>query len=132
MSKSKRHTPNLSKLDKRMSGPRQARGRTAAERQKAFEEATATFEAAPEPGRTVTVEPAHIVTMPTLFQPREGSLISHTNWEHVHKLRKHVAHVGELDAPVLVRIAGQWVCVDGHHRLAAYRQSGFDHPINCH
>jgi hypothetical protein len=50
---------------------------------------------------------------------------------HVKKLRKKIGYKGELDPILVIKLGEQWVCVDGHHRLAAYEQEGRDKPIKC-
>jgi hypothetical protein len=71
--------------------------------------------------RVVDVKPADVRTRPELFQPRR---FSEGYWEvdvqHVKDLSIRVERKGELDPVIIVKIGGQWVCVDGHHRLAAY------------
>ena len=63
--------------------------------------------------------PNQIETRPELFQPR-GFSNSFLDTEHVDKLVKHIATKGELEPPLVVKLGKKWVCVDGHHRIAAY------------
>jgi len=69
--------------------------------------------------RQIQIPPALVTTRPELFQPRcfwQGTL----DQEHVQKLIKRINTKGELDPPLVVKLGRKWVCVDGHHRLAAY------------
>jgi Recombinase/ParB-like nuclease domain len=38
---------------------------------------------------------------------------------------------GELDPVLVIRLGKEWVCVDGHHRIAAYRLRKHKKPIRC-
>lgn len=82
----------------------------------------AAFELKPPPDgkhQTVEISPTQITTRPELFQPRgfaNGTLDTY----HVTKLAKRIATKGELDPPLVVKLGKKWVCVDGHHRVAAY------------
>ena len=78
----------------------------------------------PPDGKTQQVQilPRLITTRPELFQPRcfwSGSL----DKEHVDDLTQRIESKGELDPPLVVKLGRKWVCVDGHHRLAAYRKT---------
>ena len=67
----------------------------------------------------VQLSPTQIVTRPELFQPR-GFANGFLDTEHVANLVKHIATKGQLEPPIVVKLAKKWVCVDGHHRIAAY------------
>jgi hypothetical protein len=75
---------------------------------------------------TVQISPRQIVTRPELFQPRgfsKGTL----DTGFVTKLVKRIAARGELEPPLVVKLGRKWVCVDGHHRIAAYmKHHGWD------
>ena len=80
----------------------------------------------------VSIKPSKIKTRPELFQVREFAFgLKHTDKEHVKKLERAIGMVGELDPPVVIKIGGEWVCVDGHHRIEAYAKAGWRQPINC-
>jgi hypothetical protein len=88
----------------------------------------------PESGKEETIEltRAVITTRPELFQPR-GFANGALDEGHVRKLAQRISTKGELSPPLLVKLGKKWVCVDGHHRLAAYgKQPGhrFD-KIKC-
>jgi hypothetical protein len=68
------------------------------------------------------IEPRRIKTKTALFQPREFSYGARdVDTEHVNKL-KRAAEIagGDLDPILVIKLGNNWVCVDGHHRLAAY------------
>jgi hypothetical protein len=44
----------------------------------------------------------------------------------VKELATRIERKGELDPVLVVKLRGQWVVVDGHHRLAAYRKAGWN------
>lgn len=80
----------------------------------------------------VSIKPRLIEMRPELFQMREFSFgLRHTDLEHVKKLERLSKIHGELDAPVVIKLGGKWVCVDGHHRLEAYKRAGRKDPITC-
>jgi hypothetical protein len=88
----------------------------------------------PESGKEETIELTRgvIATRPELFQPR-GFANSALDEGHVRKLAQRISTKGELSPPLVVKLGSKWVCVDGHHRLAAYaKQPGhrFD-KIRC-
>jgi hypothetical protein len=69
---------------------------------------------------------------PELFQPREFSYgFREVDKDHVKKLKRSIDALGELDPIVVVKLGRNWVCVDGHHRLAAYRAAGWHGLIKC-
>jgi hypothetical protein len=84
-------------------------------------------------GEVVRLSVEDILTDTTLFQPREFAY----GWEeedqdHVGKLAKAIRNVGELDPVSVIKLwKGAWYCVDGHHRLEAYKQEGRREPIDC-
>ena len=67
----------------------------------------------------VFIRPVQIVTRPELFQPR-GFYKGELDAGFVKKLAGWIATKGELDPPLVVKLGKKWVCVDGHHRIAAY------------
>jgi ParB-like chromosome segregation protein Spo0J len=44
--------------------------------------------------------------------------------KHLKELRRALCAKGALDAITVFKIGGEWFCIDGHHRLEAYRQAG--------
>lgn len=77
----------------------------------------------PPNGKTasVTLKPRDIETWPDLFQPRTFSYgLRELDQRYVEKLARRINTEGELDPPLVVKINNRWVCVDGHHRIAAY------------
>jgi hypothetical protein len=83
----------------------------------------------------VEIRPALIATRPELFQPRGFTTRKALDKGHVTKLVRRIATKGELEPPIVVKLGRQWVCVDGHHRIAAYvKHHGQDWrgAIKCH
>jgi hypothetical protein len=70
----------------------------------------------------VQLKPQEIHTRHELFQPRELFTKSGLDTKHINKLRRVIEIKGELDAILVVKLGTQWVCVDGHHRIAAYQK----------
>lgn len=65
--------------------------------------------------------------MPELFQHRLPP--EHVSQSHVRELMKAPERGAPL-RPIRVFWSGkQWVCIDGHHRLRAYRRAGWKHPV---
>jgi hypothetical protein len=64
-----------------------------------------------------------ITTRMELFQPRRFSAgLRAVDPRHVKQLKTRIDRKGELDPVLVVRLGDEWVCVDGHHRIAAYGQ----------
>lgn len=83
---------------------------------------------------TVLLTPAEITTRPELFQPRASARTDALDPGHVRKLAKRIENKGELDPPLVIKIGKKWVCVDGHHRIAAYLKQpngGWKGTIRC-
>ena len=81
---------------------------------------------------TVEVLPSAIEICPELFQPREFSFgLRGTDKDHVKKLARFVGIQGELDPIVVIKLGKKFVCVDGHHRLEAYKAEKWLKPIKC-
>src|SRR5262249_4056337 len=56
--------------------------------------------------------------------------------EHIKKLVRRMNTKGELDPPLVIKLGKKWVCVDGHHRIAAYLKTstycyGSHYTITC-
>ncbi|MBR0971875.1 ParB/RepB/Spo0J family partition protein [Bradyrhizobium japonicum] len=80
----------------------------------------------------VQVRPHDIGERLELFQPRRpGYGLREVDTEYVKRLATRITRKGELDPVLVVKLAGRWVVVDGHHRLAAYRKLKLTTPIKC-
>ena len=77
----------------------------------------------------IDVRPADVETRVELFQPR---MLTHVvDAKNVRKLSKRMGNKGELDPILVVRLGIAWVCVDGHHRLAAYEKRKWEGTIKA-
>ena len=65
-----------------------------------------------------------IKTLETVFQPRQMDGATAESGKHLGELKRALQAKGELDAITVLRVGGEWLCLDGHHRLEAYRQAG--------
>jgi hypothetical protein len=84
----------------------------------------------------VHVKPKDIQTMQELFQPRRFSAgLREVDPKHVKDLATRITRKGELDPVLVVKLTGpygsRWVCVDGHHRVAAYKSLRRTETIKC-
>jgi hypothetical protein len=80
----------------------------------------------------VHIKPTSIKTRPELFQMREFSYgLRNVDNDHVKKLERAIGTAGELDPPVVIKLGSEWVCVDGHHRIEAYKRSAGGKQIKC-
>lgn len=108
---------------------------TAARRQKALAQAGQEFaQSKVKRGKRthVLLQTSEIKERLELFQPREfsyGARSVDPDW--VKDLARRIGIHGELDPVLVIRIGKEWVCVDGHHRIAAYRLRGHKKPIKC-
>jgi hypothetical protein len=69
---------------------------------------------------------------PELFQPREFSFgLRETDQDHVKKLARIISIQGELDPIAVIKLGAKFVCVDGHDRLAAYKEAKWSKAIKC-
>jgi ParB-like chromosome segregation protein Spo0J len=83
-------------------------------------------------GLTVTVGAQDVATRPEPFQPRIfGQGLQQVDEANVHKLTRLISIRGELDPITVVRLGERWTCVDGHHRLEAYRRLKWKDPIKA-
>ena len=81
---------------------------------------------------TVYLKPASIKMRPELFQVREFSYgLRNVDKDHVKKLERAIGTAGELDPPVVIKLGREWVCVDGHHRIEAYKRTASWKQIKC-
>jgi ParB/Sulfiredoxin domain len=108
---------------------------TAAKRQKALAQAEKEFARSDlKRGKRkfVSIRTREIKERLELFQPREfsyGARSVDPDW--VKELARRIGSDGELDPVLVIRIGKEWVCVDGHHRIAAYRLRNHKKPIRC-
>lgn len=84
----------------------------------------------PQTARPETLLPSAIRTAPEVFQPRiiVGDVV---DGYHVRELTRALATQDNdaLDPIVVMQIGKDAYCVDGHHRLAAYKAAGIATPI---
>ena len=108
---------------------------TPARRQKALAEAEKAFACADlKRGKRkyVSLRTSQIKERLELFQPREfsyGARAVNPDW--VKELARRIGIHGELDPVLVIRLGTEWICVDGHHRIAAYRARNHRKPIKC-
>lgn len=108
---------------------------TAARRQAALAEAEKEFVRSDKKrGKTkfVSIRTDQIKERLELFQPREfsyGARSVDPDW--VRELARRIGIHGELDPVLVIRLGKEWVCIDGHHRIAAYRLRNHKKPIRC-
>lgn len=67
-----------------------------------------------------------LLVAPKVFQPRDMRDQHWTKELHIAELAKAARESGKLDPIDVFAVAGSLFVVDGHCRLAAYRQAGFD------
>ncbi|MCK1518626.1 ParB-like nuclease domain-containing protein [Bradyrhizobium sp. 190] len=80
----------------------------------------------------VDLKPSEVETRTELFQPRKFSEgLRDVDPKHVKDLGIRIGKKGELDPITVVKIGTGWVCVDGHHRLAAYVARKWTGTIRC-
>lgn len=61
-------------------------------------------------------------TLESVFQPRQMEDAG-ASGKHLGELKRVLHEHGKLDPISVVKAGGEWYCIDGHHRLEAYRQS---------
>jgi hypothetical protein len=91
----------------------------------------------------IELEPQSIKQRLELFQPRRpGYGLRTLDTNHVNALVTRIKRRGELDPPLVVKLetvnpytgevdGHEWVVVDGHHRLEAYRKAKHTGTIRC-
>jgi hypothetical protein len=80
----------------------------------------------------VDVRPQDIVERLELFQPRRpGWGLRTVDAQHVKRLATRIKKKGELDPVLVVKLGGEWVVVEGHHRIRAYQKLNWDATIRC-
>lgn len=107
--------------------------------EKALREAEPQLIRPPGDGKTpviIEAKPDAIGILPELFQPRRFSHgLREVDPDHVKRLATRIQRKGELDPPLVVKLEGplgqHWVCVDGHHRIEAYKRRKWKTPIKC-
>lgn len=111
---------------------------TAARRRKAVESAEAELTATndkPTPGRKmVTLTIDKIFTRTELFQPRGFfSGLHELDMNYVRNKLGRAIRIkeAELDPILVIKLGNTWCCVDGHHRLEAYKLNRWKPPITC-
>jgi len=76
--------------------------------------------------------PEQIEMRVELFQPREFSVgLRKTDPQYVKKLARQIGLVGELDPILVIRFVDAWICIDGHHRVEAYKRAKWATGIKC-
>jgi uncharacterized ParB-like nuclease family protein len=65
-----------------------------------------------------------IKTLEAVFQPRQMNEATAESGKHLGELKRVLQAKGELDPITVLKAGGEWLCLDGHHRLEAYRQAG--------
>ena len=63
-----------------------------------------------------------VKTLGVVFQPRHLADDA-ASGRHLGELKRVLREQGALDPIVVLKAGGEWYCIDGHHRLEAYRQS---------
>jgi hypothetical protein len=102
------------------------------DRLKAAERDYAHAEKPAKDGQIVRLAVDDILIDTALFQPREFSYgWKEADPKHVERLARAVRAVGELDPISVVKLKDKWFCVDGHHRLEAYKLEERKEPIDC-
>lgn len=108
---------------------------TAARRQKVLAQAEKEFARANlKRGKRkyVLIRTSEIKERLELYQPREFSYgASSVDVAWVKELARRISIHGELDPVLVIRLGKEWVCVDGHHRIAAYRFKHHKKPVKC-
>jgi hypothetical protein len=80
----------------------------------------------------VNLKPSQVETWPELFQPRTFSGgLREVDATHVKNLGVRIGKKGKLDPITVVKLGICWVCVDGHHRVAAYLAQKWKGTIEC-
>jgi hypothetical protein len=83
----------------------------------------------------MTLDPSKINTraVEEAFEQAEGELnpprpdlfrVPDLDMEYVENLAARIVRNDSIDPPLVMKIGGEWVCVDGHHRIAAHRKLG--------
>jgi hypothetical protein len=108
---------------------------TASALQRALEAAEEQHKTSKRPQTTpafVHLRPDDIEMRPALFQPREFAYgATEVDGQYVERLVGEIGITGELDPILVIRLGEAWVCVDGHHRVKAYRKAKWEGTIKC-
>jgi hypothetical protein len=79
-----------------------------------------------------TMYPADIKLVPEVFQPRTIEGAMGADADHVRELERGLRAQGKagfLDPILVIRVGKRTLCVDGHHRLVAYRNQKTERPV---
>lgn len=63
-----------------------------------------------------------IRTLEAVFQPRQLADDEAASGKHLGELKRVLQEQGYLDPITVLKVGGEWFCIDGHHRVEAYRQ----------
>jgi hypothetical protein len=117
---------------KKRKGQMRAGAHSARELELAVAKAEKTLKRPKGPNETVRLMPGEIGIRPELFQVREFSFgMSETDPDHVKNLARNIGIHGELDPIMVIKLGTKFVCVEGHHRVAAYKSAQWTQPIMC-
>src|SRR5262245_51497831 len=87
------------------------------------------------PDGMVSIKPKQIQMRPELFQPRNFAYgTRNIEVDQVKTYARRINAIGELDPPTIIKLGNTWFCVDGHHRIEAYKraEAGWgNRPIKC-
>jgi ParB-like nuclease domain len=84
------------------------------------------------PGKRVALSVDEIKTQTELFQPRSFFMGSYElDLGFVTKLKREIGIRGALDPLLVIKLGHQFICLDGHHRLEAYKRLEWKLPITC-
>lgn len=103
-------------------------------RREALEKAEKQLTTRPEGQKTIKLKTDDIEFRLALFQPREFTAyggIRTTDGKMVKDLAHSISVHGELDPVLVIKLGEQFVCLDGHHRLEAYRKEKWTKAIKC-
>jgi hypothetical protein len=113
-------------------------GHKAAEREEALKEAEGlVVRPGPDDEKMLQLKLFEIETHPVLFQPRAfletraDRQQAVTDPEHVKDLETRIKLKGELKPMTVIKLGTEWTIIDGHHRLAAYKNCGWKKPLKC-
>ncbi|MCM8557674.1 ParB/RepB/Spo0J family partition protein [Sphingomicrobium sediminis] len=84
-----------------------------------------------KPNASSEILASDVLVAPAHFQPRGDSLVMRygASRSHITEMAKVVSGGGRLDPMTVVSFGPRYVLLDGHHRLAAYREANFSGAI---
>lgn len=104
----------------------------AKDRRQALEKAEKQLTVRPEGQKGIRLKPSDVGFRLALFQPREFAAGFKTvDGKTVKELGEAISIHGELDPVLVIKLGEQFVCVDGHHRLEAYKKANWKKTIRC-